>query len=46
MNLAAPDPHYYVYRPNPYIDMYDDLRSRHWLTFGSVRPPVAEPVMA
>jgi len=22
---------YYLYRPSPYIDMYDDPRSRHWI---------------
>lgn len=23
--------HYYLYRPNVYIDVYDDTRSRHWI---------------
>ncbi len=23
--------HYYLYRPSPYIDIYDDPRSRHWV---------------
>ena len=27
----APDRHYYLYRPNAFIDVYDDPRSRHWL---------------
>lgn len=26
-----PDRRYYFYRPSPYIDMYDDPRSRHWV---------------
>ena len=29
---------YYLYRPTPYIDMYDDPRSRHWV----VRPHLAK----
>jgi NACHT domain len=35
---------YYVYRPSRFIDMYDDPRSQHWLTPGSARAPIAEPV--
>jgi hypothetical protein len=23
--------HLYLYRPNPYIDIYDDIRCRHWV---------------
>ena len=23
---------YYLYRPTPYVDLYDDPRSRHWVT--------------
>jgi hypothetical protein len=27
--------HFYPYRPNPYVDAYDDPRSRHWLVPGA-----------
>lgn len=32
-NVRAFDPRmrYFLYRPNEYIDIYDDLRSKHWL---------------
>lgn len=31
MNLFRHDRRYYFYRPNEYVDVYDDPRSRHWL---------------
>lgn len=31
LSLCSKGARLHVYRPNPYIDMYDDPRSRHWL---------------
>jgi hypothetical protein len=31
MNFFSGARHFYPYRPNPYVDAYDDPRSRHWL---------------
>ncbi|HET7016221.1 MAG TPA: hypothetical protein VFI65_20030 [Streptosporangiaceae bacterium] len=41
---------YYLYRPSPFIDLYDDPRSRHWVVAeGQSTPPpavaVADPVL-
>jgi hypothetical protein len=30
-NLAGRDRRYYPYKPNIYVDVYEDPRSRHWL---------------
>jgi hypothetical protein len=34
LNLAARTTRFYLYRPNEYIDVYDDPRSRHWVGSG------------
>jgi len=36
-NIRAfdPDMRYFLYRPNEYVDAYDDPRSRHWLAPGA-----------
>jgi hypothetical protein len=31
VNLFSGNRHFYPYRPNPYVDAYDDPKSRHWL---------------
>ena len=31
INAFDIDIRYYVYRPNEYVDVYNDWRSRHWL---------------
>lgn len=31
-----PDVRYFLYRPNEYVDVYDDPRSRHWLASATV----------
>jgi hypothetical protein len=41
---------FYLYRPSPYIDVYDDPRSQHWIIAGSQSTStlaafVAEPVL-
>jgi hypothetical protein len=33
-NLCGRDRRYYLYRPNKFVDMYDDPRNRHWLVAG------------
>jgi len=32
MNMFNRDRHYYLYRPNEYVNVYEDPRSRHWLS--------------
>lgn len=39
LSLADRANRYHLYRPNPYIDVYDDPRSRHWL---AARPVPAD----
>jgi hypothetical protein len=34
LNTFSKGRRYYLYRPNVYVDMYDDPRSRHWLVPG------------
>jgi hypothetical protein len=34
MKIFAHNRHYYVYKPNEYVDIYDDPLSRHWLVPG------------
>jgi NACHT domain len=34
LNVFSEGRRYYLYRPNEYVDMYDDPRSRHWLVPG------------
>lgn len=34
---------YYLYRPNEYVDAYDDPRSAHWLVLQSLRPEILRP---
>lgn len=46
LGLCARTTRYYLYRPNPYIDIYDDPQSRHWLTPGPERLPTTEPAVA
>ena len=31
LNICARSTRYYLYKPNEYVDVYDDPRSRHWL---------------
>jgi hypothetical protein len=31
MKFSSRGRHYYIYRPNPYIDIYDDPNIRHWI---------------
>jgi hypothetical protein len=31
LNLFNSSRHYYLYRPNEYVDMYEDPKSRHWI---------------
>src|SRR5215207_2194891 len=31
LRVASRTKRYHLYRPNPYIDVYDDPKSRHWL---------------
>lgn len=38
-DLLARNTRFYLYRPNPYIDMYDDPQSRNWL-----RPATAQRI--
>jgi hypothetical protein len=33
---------YHLYRPNPYVDAYDDPRSRHWLVPSITSSPTTE----
>ncbi len=32
LNLFSGERHYYLYRPNEFVDMYEDPKSRHWIT--------------
>jgi len=31
LNIFRGDRHYYLYRPNEFVDMYEDPKSRHWI---------------
>jgi hypothetical protein len=45
LDLCGPNARFYLYRPNRYIDMYDDPRSRNWLRPATVQR-IAEPAEA
>ena len=38
LNAFSKDVRYYVYRPNEYVDIYDDPRSRQWLGLEPMSP--------
>jgi hypothetical protein len=45
-DLFASTTRFYLYRPNLYIDMYEDPRSQYWLVRSSGSPAVVEPIRA
>lgn len=45
LDLCGRNTRLYLYRPNPYIDMYDDPRSRNWLRSATAQR-IAEPAEA
>jgi len=38
IQLFDSDRHYYLRRPNEFVNMYDEPKSKHWVTSGSPRP--------
>ncbi|MGH3941400.1 MAG: NACHT domain-containing protein [Pseudonocardiaceae bacterium] len=42
LDLFARTSQFYIYRPNPYIDMYDEPSSQHWLQTGVSKPLTVE----
>lgn len=43
LDFFARTTRFYPYRPNLYIDMYDDPLSRHWLQAGVSQTLIVEP---
>ncbi|MGH4001217.1 MAG: hypothetical protein ACRDTJ_27590, partial [Pseudonocardiaceae bacterium] len=43
LGLFARTTRFYLYRPNPYIDMYHDPSSRYWLRTGISKTLIVEP---
>jgi hypothetical protein len=47
MGVFSRDRNFYPYRPNPYVDAYDDPKSRHWLVPGArLARPARRPASA
>jgi len=38
LNICSRPEHFYLYKPNEYVDVYDDPRSRHWLGVKAAAP--------